>query len=327
MVQAVLMNAYPRIPKQTGECNLRNALNRFDKGKIGAEELGNIFQDTIKRVIDYQKEADLDIVTDGLIRWDDPLVNFSNGVENLERGGLRRYFDTNTYYRRSIVQGELRLQKSSLVDEYKFAKAYSDRPVKVIMPGPYTFTEMLEDKFYLQTDSLIESLNEILKEELSLLKDAGCQIVQFEEPMLLGNPNHADYAAEWFNKLVRDSGMEIWLSFYFSGVAKIVDKLKGFNADVIAADVASDPRDFDALLSLSAEKTICYGILDARNIMLEKTSKILEQMNVIANSRGSDSFYISTSASMEFLPPQEAYDKLQLLGRLKKSFNKGDTDA
>ncbi len=327
MVRATMTNAYPRIPRAKGEKNLRNALNRFEKGGITAEELESIYVETIKRVIRYQNEAGMDLVTDGLVRWDDPLVNFTRGVNNLERGGLLRYFDTNTYYRRSIVSGELRFEKSCLADDYKFAAEFSKAPVKAVMPGPYTFMNMVEDNFYFDRHKLISALSEVLCEELKALSRAGCEVVQFEEPCLLSHPEDVAFASEYFNKVAACFEHEIWLCFYFGGFAKISAQIDVFNAHVLCADVVSHPEDFESLLNLNSGKKLCLGLLDARDIKMEHEDRTVARMNKVAEALKGADFYISNSCSLEFLPPLEAYDKLMLLGKLKQNFDREDSHA
>jgi len=327
MVQATIANAYPKIPRLKGEKNLRNALNRYEKGKIDARELEETFVETITRVINYQFEAGMDIVTDGMIRWDDPLIRFTDGVRNLERGGLLRYFDNNIYYRRSIISGELGFEKPSTVNDFKLASKTCDRPVRAILPGPYTFSGMVEDNYYFNSEKLITSLTEILMQEVRSLKEAGCRIIQLEEPLLLYHPDDLDYASSWFNRITEISDIEFWLCFYFGEFAKIADRIDAFNADVIAVDVASHPNDFEALLNLNSDKRICFGLLDSRDIRMEKEEEVLSRMRSIRQSHKGKDFYISTSASLEFLPPDEAYDKLFLLGRLKSRFDAEEGDA
>ncbi len=69
MVGATAANAYPKISSDRGEVNIRNALNRHEKGKIDDDSLEEAFRETIRGTLREQNEAGLDLVTDGLIRW------------------------------------------------------------------------------------------------------------------------------------------------------------------------------------------------------------------------------------------------------------------
>lgn len=323
MVKATIANAYPKIPKDKREKNLRNIINKFDKGKATAEDLEQAYVATIERVVKYQNDAGLDLVTDGQIRWDDPLVKFTDGVKNLNRGGLLRYFDNNTYYRRSTVDGELKFEKSVFVDDYKLCAGESAAPVKVIMPAPYTFSTMVEDNYYYDQQRLIEALCDILREEISELEQAGCKVIQLEDPVLQANPEAIEWASYWFNRAVEDFDLQFWLAFYFGKFSAVAEKINDFKADCIAVDVVSHPEDFEIFCNLDTDKERCFGLLDARDIKMEDENKTIERMKKIDKAVSGREFCISTSASLEFLPPKEAFDKLLLLGKLKETFNKG----
>ena len=49
--------------------------------------------------IKEQEAAGLDLVTDGQIRWQDPITYATTRLQGLEVGGLLRWFESNTYFR------------------------------------------------------------------------------------------------------------------------------------------------------------------------------------------------------------------------------------
>ncbi len=327
MLKTTISNAYPKIPKDKREKNLRKAINRFEKGKISPEDLEDYYINAIEKAVNYQNEADLDLVTDGLIRWDDPFSRFSEGVKNLERGGLVRYFDNNTYYRKPVIKGELKFEKSVLVDDFKLASELSDAPVKAVLPSPYTFSMMLEDDYYFDQRRMIEPICEILAEEVRQLKDAGCLVVQFEEPVLLTNPAAVEWTSYWFNQIVSQFDLEFWLCFYFGEFSVIGEWVNAFKADCIAVDLVSHPDDFGAFCKIETDKKRCFGLIDSRDIEMEDEKELMKKLDRINDAVNGNNFYVSTSASLEFLPPKEAYEKLNLLGGLKKKFNEDEGDA
>ena len=75
------------------------------------------------------------------------------------------------------------------LDEYLFLKEHTDRPIKIALPGPYLLTRSMwvkgvSDTAYPTMVSLAADLVSILREELIALRDAGCEFVQFDEPVL-----------------------------------------------------------------------------------------------------------------------------------------------
>ena len=139
MLKTTVVGSYPKITGDKSAVNLRRARNRFDQGNISAEELEDAHQQTIRRVISEQEEAGVDLITDGQIRWDDPVTPFATNIDGMEIGGLLRFFDNNVYYRRPIVKSRLSFRDYSVVNEFKFAQANSKTEVKPVITGALTF--------------------------------------------------------------------------------------------------------------------------------------------------------------------------------------------
>jgi 5-methyltetrahydropteroyltriglutamate--homocysteine methyltransferase len=75
------------------------------------------------------------------------------------------------------------------LDEYLFLRRYTDRPIKIPLPGPYLLTRAMWVKeatraVYPTKEDLAEDVVRILREEVRELRDAGADFVQFDEPVL-----------------------------------------------------------------------------------------------------------------------------------------------
>src|SRR5439155_1233369 len=81
----------------------------------------------------------MDLLSDGQIRWHDPISHVARGLAGFRIEGLLRYFDTNTYYRQPAAVGPIGRERPFLVDAYRFAAAAATPlPVKGIVTGPVT---------------------------------------------------------------------------------------------------------------------------------------------------------------------------------------------
>ena len=96
MISTVPSN-YPKIANRRGGQTLRRAISSFDRGRISADDLAATADDVTVEVIAEQERAGIDIITDGQIRWQDPVTYIAGGLHGFEIGGLIRYFDTNTH--------------------------------------------------------------------------------------------------------------------------------------------------------------------------------------------------------------------------------------
>ena len=85
--------------------------------------------------------------------------------------------------------GKLRRRESLAVDELKFVQQLTDLPVKVSLPGPYLLTRSMwvgahSKAGYSDKSEMGEDVVQILRDELTELRDAGASFVQFDEPVL-----------------------------------------------------------------------------------------------------------------------------------------------
>ena len=85
--------------------------------------------------------------------------------------------------------GKLSRKASLTLSEFKFVKSFTDKPVKITLPGPYLLTRSMwvsaySKAGYKHKQEMAEDVVSILRAELSDLQDAGCEFVQFDEPVL-----------------------------------------------------------------------------------------------------------------------------------------------
>jgi len=124
MLTTVVGN-YPKIPNRPRPARLRNAINRFDRGEIGDEELRAVEDDVTREVIDEQVQAGLDLITDGQIRWEDEQTYVARRLGGVAIDGLIRFFDSNTYFREPVVEGPVVWTGPVTVADFRFAAGYS----------------------------------------------------------------------------------------------------------------------------------------------------------------------------------------------------------
>ena len=124
-MKTTVVGNYPKIISDKNAPNLRNSLNAWEQKKISSEQLEDIYQKTIQRVLKEQSQAGIDIVTDGQIRWDDLVTPLARNISGFEMGGLIRFFNNNVYYRRPVVKSKLSFKAYSTLEQFKFAGAHS----------------------------------------------------------------------------------------------------------------------------------------------------------------------------------------------------------
>jgi 5-methyltetrahydropteroyltriglutamate--homocysteine methyltransferase len=320
MLKTTVVGNYPKITEDKTSVDLRQARNRFDQKKITAEQLEQAYQETIKRVIREQEEAGVDLITDGQIRWDDLVTPFAKNIQGCEIGGLLRFFDNNVYYRRPIIKSKLTFKDYSVVEEFKFARANSQKEVKPVIVGAFTFAQLSLDEFYHDEEKLVLDLAEILHKEAEKLEHEGAKIIQIDEPSLCFHPEKLNLVKESLKIITRGLTAKIGLYLYFGSIKKLVPDIFDFPVDIVGVDVVSRKENLDLLLGCPGVKGIGLGCVDARNTKMETESELCSIFEKVTRKIPSDRIFINPSCGLEFLPHAEAQRKLKNMMQAVEKF-------
>ena len=170
--------------------------------RISSAYLQEIHEVAIKAALKDQEKAGVEIVSDGELRRDNDLDYFlarMPGVEipHLAKAFYYDYFDA--YVRHPLPAHDSTEPLLGLVDDLKFTLAYTDRPVKFSLTGPFSLSRRLRNEAYPDQADLVMDLARILNREARALAAAGAAILQVDEPFLAGYPEHVDLAIRAVN--------------------------------------------------------------------------------------------------------------------------------
>lgn len=314
--ETMLVGNQPKIEGDVGRApNLRLARNRLDKAAITPDEYEATLRATIKRTIEDQVTAGLDRVTDGRIRWDDPVTPFACAHDGFTIGGLIRFFDNNVYYRRPTIDGPIRFVRSAVIDDFRLAKTLTDRPVMPSLCGPFSLAKFGVDKSYNGSRALFEDCARLIRGELETLAQAGADWVQLDEPFLVACPDEMGLAVDTISAAVRRSGLKTLVYTYFGSLGPIADRLWDLPCDAVGADCATAPGNIEILAHGPKAFGRAFGLYDARSTRMERPDAIAKTLERIAVAGAGDwpKCWITPSAALEFLPYKNAVAKMRRL--------------
>lgn len=309
---------YPRVGDQKGQLKLRKAYHQYDHKKIDLEKLKRVEEETIRDVIKEQETARLDIVTDGLIRWNDPVSYFMKRLEGVEIGGLLRFFDTNFYFRQPQIVGKLSLKEPCFKKDLLFLRAETDADIKLVLTGPYTLALLSNSAtpHYRSKEEVAEALTDLLVEEFEAIKHMGIPYIQIEEPGYLLSPPNWHWASSLLRKLSAHQGnSKLILATYFGDAAPYYSELENLPVDILGFDATYSPGLLDCLRKEGGRKEIQLGLLDGRNTKLENPDEVVEVLHSLEKTWGR--LILTTSCGLEYLSRDRASDKLNLLQEIK----------
>src|SRR5919197_6282552 len=94
----------------------------------------------LAELVSAQQAAGVDLLADGMLRWQDHFRPLLEAADGLETGALTRFLDTNTFYRAPRATGEPRL--SQPLDARYVAPLPGPR--LVTLPSPYALAHGTE---------------------------------------------------------------------------------------------------------------------------------------------------------------------------------------
>ena len=316
-------SSYPRIGASREQQRLRRAYGQRERGEVSADAFNQIQDSVVAEVIGEQVDAGCELLTDGQIRWYDPISHLVGKLAHVEINGLLRYFDTNFYFRQPVTKGKIERSGSMIVEEFQYAQQVSPRPIKPILTGPYTLavSSIREAPEYRELNALVMDLAHVLAQEVGALAAGGAEVIQVEEPAILKNPKDLPLLHKALTPLSQARGSaQLALYTYFGDATTVYEALHELPVQILGLDFIYAPGLPEKIATLGSEKSLGLGVIDGRNTRMEtveQVHRILER--ILPRVRG-EVVYLNPSCGLEYLPREKAVAKLRLLKEIRDAF-------
>ena len=318
---ATLAGAYPRTPLPGKPFRLRAAYGQLERGEIDQARFREVQDDLVREVLAEQAEAGLEPLTDGQVRWDDPLSPLSHGLDGLEATGLLRWFDTNTYFRQPRATARPTWRGPITLDDWRFASSATSLPVKQCIAGPYTLGR-LADAGDVGRQTLTLAAAEALNQEIRALFDAGAPVVQVDECALtlIGADDDAERAlvTDALRRLTEgfDGSAHLSLGITMGSAAHAGSAIFDAPFRSYLFDLIAGPDNWKLVADAPADRTIVCGVADARTTRPDELESMVWAAHYAASTqgRGLERVAVAPSTGLEYLPRDRAKAKIQALG-------------
>ena len=173
--------------------------------------------------------------------------------------------------------------------------------------------KLSEDRYYKNERPFLRSIAEILNEEARALAQAGAMLIQFDEPALGFGKPPIKQVVEAINIATQGVKAKTALVTYFGSLNGTLAALQACRVNILGVDVVSDAKALAALKRQKWTKELMLGCLDARNTKLETVEQLHRIFGAVKKLVPSDRLYVSPNCGLEFLPYQQAREKLNRL--------------
>jgi 5-methyltetrahydropteroyltriglutamate--homocysteine methyltransferase len=269
------------------------------------------------------ERAGIDVITDGEIRRESYSGRFANALAGVDLDNPGTFVERSGAVNAAPrIVGPIRRVRPVEVDDVRFLRAQTERPIKITLPGPFTMAQQTEDEHYHDERALALDLAVAVNEEVRDLFAAGADVVQLDEPYLQARPDRArEYGVEAITRALEGVEGTTALHVCFGYGHFIKDKPAGYSVleqlaavpvDQVSVE-AAQPRLDPALLSQLAGKTIIYGVIDNADPAVETPALVAERIRCAVRHIPPEQLMPAPDCGMKYLSRPVAFAKLQAL--------------
>ena len=166
---------------------VKEARQKKAAGEITADQLRDIENQEITRIVEKQKEIGLDVVTDGEFRrswWHYDFLEGLDGVEAFIPAEGIQFHHAKTKARSIKVTGKLDFTSHPALADYQFLHEIAgDATPKLTIPSPNMlfFGEKADKGIYDDQEEYFHDLAQTYKKAIKAFYDAGCRYLQLDD--------------------------------------------------------------------------------------------------------------------------------------------------
>ena len=325
---------FPRIGRNR---ELKFASEKYFKGEISEAELLEVAKDQRKFNVTTQKSAGIDLISSNDFSFYDNVLDtaflfnvipqrykdlslsvldtyfaaargYQGDKGNVKALAMKKWFNTNYHY---IVPEfddgtKVELIGTKPVDQYLEAKSLGVETKSDII-GPFTFLKLTRFTGKTKAEDIASTLTDEYIKLVSKLQEAGCGLVQFDEPYLVRDLDAADIALfeSIYKKILSNKGsVKVSLQTYFGDIRDIYDNVVALDFDLIGIDLVEGKKSLELIESkgFPKDKILIAGLVNGKNIWRNNYKATNDKIAKILDKVSEDNLYIGTSCSLLHVP-------------------------
>jgi 5-methyltetrahydropteroyltriglutamate--homocysteine methyltransferase len=283
-----------------------------------------------------QERLGLDLLTDGEQRrtgFIDHILAAFDGIDLNEQA-------IKTIYRRREqerlvprIVDKVRRRKAAIVDDLRFAKAQTQKPIKMAVPGPMTVIDSTLDETYQDEPALAMDVAAALNAELLELQAAGCDVLQLDEPVMTRYHEKVfAYGARALDRCLEGihTPTIVHLCYGYPGGAgqqheyeypELLEELLKTRIGGFAVEFARSNYD-PAVLSLCKGRLILFGCVDPGNTPIPPVATVVNRVRTALKYVEPNDLLLAPDCGLMTISRELANAKARLLVEVAKELQK-----
>jgi 5-methyltetrahydropteroyltriglutamate--homocysteine methyltransferase len=296
------------------------ARNDFRRGKISEAQLNEIERQATAFWISKQEELGIDVLVDGEQYRGDMVAYFAERLPGFTQGGLVRSYG-NRYYHKPIVTGEVKWTGPLTVDWWRYAQSLTKKPVKGMLTGPYTIMDWSFNEYYADRKATCMALAGVIRSEVEALIEAGCKIIQVDEPALSVRPEELPVAIEAMHRVT--DGLDAYFITHacYGAFEHIYPGMLDLPVDNFDLEMSNSDLDLLELFRRHRfTKDISFGVVDVHSHVLEDSATVRQRVEQALTILPKEQVWVDPDCGLKTRTVQEAIDKLRVCVDAAKAF-------
>jgi len=298
--------------------------------------------DATRVVFDTQRQAGIDLPTDGELYRFDPNHPETNGMIEYfvgSMGGTRNKFgrsETEEFSAKqtmrfrtkpaAVVEADLAEGSLDLLSDCARAASVAGGPLKFTVTSPYMLARTLLDHHYGDFEKLLMAVADVLARQVI---DLPCGCVQVDEANIPGNPDDGPMAARAINRVLDSvsTGTQKAVHLCFGNYGgqtiqqgtwkRLLAFLNDLHADHLVMEAAHRPTDdLRALKEINPQIKLGVGVIDVKVNHVETPDEVARRIEAAEKTLGPDRVrFVHPDCGFWMLKRSVADRKINVLGQ------------
>ncbi len=306
---------------------LTKARAKFAKGDITKDELRKHEEEATDLWMGFQNEIGVDVPVDGEMYRGDMVAYFAEEMDGFETGGFVRAYG-NRFYRKPIITSQVAWRGPITVDWWRYAQSLTDKPVKGMFTGGYTTMDWSFNEHYADRKAAALALATEFRKEVEALVDAGCKIIQVDEPAVSVRADEIDIALEAMQ--ITCEGIDAYFithALEYGYPQTVFPDVLGLAVDNFDMEFAnSDFAFLEGLKNFGFDKDLSLGVVDSHTHTIESVDEIEARIRRAIAILPAETIWPDPDCGLKTRTVEESMNKMRAVAEATKRV-RADLDA